>query len=195
MAERGFRRRRDIVQIARQTIEGLPIVMKISDEHDLSSLMERYGPQMTQFELSLNVTKNAFEQWVVRCGSAAGVKGYSALELLVLHMVSYKNGSKRLSDICFALNIEDTHLVSYALKKLVKAGLVQSRKVGKDTLFSTTEKGSAAVVDYQNVRRRCLVRALAMFAGDDLDLEQVTDMLRLLSGLYEQAARHAETAI
>lgn len=148
---------------------------------------------MTQFELSLIVAKNAFEQWVLRCGGAAGIKGYSALELLVLHMIGYKNESKRIADICFALKIEDTHLVSYALKKLAKAKLVQSSKVGKEAYFSSTSEGSALVLEYAKVRKQYLLRAMAMFGGQDMNLRQSADLLSMLSGLYEQAARAAES--
>ncbi|MBM6581202.1 winged helix DNA-binding protein [Microvirga sp. BT689] len=170
-------------------------MMRLSDEKALTSFIEEQGPAMTQFELNLNVAKNAFEQWVVRCAAAAGIKGFSSLELLVLHMVSHKNGSKRIADICFALKIEDSHLVSYALKKLSKADLVESKKISKDTFFSTTEKGRKMVSAYHSVRQRCLIRSLAMFSTSELDLSQLTDMLRVLSGIYEQAARNAETSI
>ena len=54
------------------------------------------------------------------------------------------------------LNVEDTHVVTYALKKLVKAGYVTSEKAGK-SFFSTTEEGKALCMKYREVREACLI--------------------------------------
>ena len=163
------------------------------EEKELADAVERLAPVVTQFELSMIVARHAQEQWGLRCASAAGMKGYSAMDLLVLHMIGY--GSKRLADICFSLNVEDTHIVSYALRKLQRAKLVEPSKIGKDVFFVPTEQGRRHIADYKEIRKRYLIRALAKFSGGDLELEQLTDMLRVLSGLYEQAARSAENSV
>ena len=162
------------------------------EEKELARLVDHLAPVMTQFELSMIVARNAQEQWSLRCAAASGMKGYSTIDLLVLHMIGY--GSKRVADICFSLNIEDTHIVSYALKKLQRAKLVENARIGKDTFFLPTAEGKAFIEGYKATRQRFLIRALAKFSGGELDLEQLTDMLRVLSGLYEQAARSAENA-
>jgi predicted MarR family transcription regulator len=36
------------------------------------------------------------------------------------------------------LNIEDTHVVSYSLKKLMAVGYVRRQKKGKEVFFATT---------------------------------------------------------
>ncbi len=163
------------------------------DENDLDARVDKLALAMTQFELAMIVAKHAHEQWGLRCAAATGVKGYSPTDLLVLHMVGY--GPKRLADICFALNVEDTHVVSYALKKLQRDKLVSTQKIGKDTFFAPTDLGSEMIADYKAVRKRYLVRALAKLSGGAPELEQVTEMLRMLSGLYQQAARSAENSL
>ncbi|HBD32521.1 MAG TPA: transcriptional regulator, partial [Cupriavidus sp.] len=65
------------------------------------------------------------------CMGAAGVRDLTFLDVLVLHHVNHRGRAKRLADICFVLNVEDTHLVTYALKKLVGLGLVAGERVGK----------------------------------------------------------------
>lgn len=162
------------------------------EDKDAEQIVDKLAPLMTQFELSMIVARNAQEQWVLRCAGAAGMKGYSTTDLLVLHIVGY--GPKRLADICFSLNIEDTHVVSYALKKLQRAKLVESVRIGKDTFFQPTEEGGKFIEDYKEMRKRFLIRALAKFSPGELELEQLTETLRVLSGLYEQAARSAENA-
>ena len=40
----------------------------------------------------------------------------TAVEVSLLHHVSHRERKKKLADICFVLNIEDTHVATYALK-------------------------------------------------------------------------------
>ena len=53
-----------------------------------------------------------------------------------------------LADICLVLNIEDTHVVSYSVKKLKRLELVASKKVGKEKLIAATEAGSKTCERY-----------------------------------------------
>ena len=48
------------------------------------------------------------------------------LDILCLHSVNNRGRAKKLADVCFKLNVEDSHTVNYSFKKLVKYGLVQS---------------------------------------------------------------------
>jgi predicted MarR family transcription regulator len=111
---------------------------------------------------------------------------------MVVHTVNHRARDKRLADICFVLNIEDTHLVNYALKKLVKAGLVETEKRGKETVYSTTKQGAEACRRYRTVRELCLVETIKAVGNYDEDeIAAVARFLRALSGLYDQAARAA----
>jgi predicted MarR family transcription regulator len=139
------------------------------------------------------VAKNAFEQWVARCGTAAGAS-LSAQELLILHMIGYNLRRKRTSDICFALKVEDTHTVAYAIRKLVRLDLVAAERVGKETFYQPSPAGAALIERYAEIRRRCLIRSLSVLDDEELDLSALSDLLRALSGFYEQAARRAETS-
>ena len=150
------------------------------------------APSLSEFEFGLIIAGNAFNRWIVRCMAAAGYPDLAALDVLVVHTVNHRARDKRLSDICFVLNIEDAHLVNYALKKLVKAGLVEAEKRGKETLYRTTKEGAAACARYREVREPCLVetmKALGQFGEEDI--AAVARVLRGLSGLYDQAARAA----
>ncbi|NMA99074.1 MAG: winged helix DNA-binding protein [Phyllobacteriaceae bacterium] len=138
------------------------------------------------------VAKNAFEQWVTRCGTASGVTGYSPLELLILHLIDYISRPKRMADICFALKIEDTHLVSYALKKLAKGGFVESFRQGKDTVFVNTPQGAILVSTYRDVRKQVLSRAFQSLTKGTVNLEEMADTMRAFASVYEQAARNVE---
>ena len=120
-------------------------------------LAEGEGWESSEFEFGLIVAYNAFSRWMVKCMSAAGQGEMSPLEILVLHNVNHRSREKRLTDVCFLLNIEDTHTVNYALRKLLKAGLVTSEKRGKEVFYSTSDTGAALCESYRDVREQCLL--------------------------------------
>lgn len=164
-------------------------------EEEVGRVLDEFSEQLSRFELALIVARNSFDQWVARCGAAADMKGYSPFDLLVLHMVDFNSRPKRVADICFGLKVEETHLVSYALKKLGKAGLVESRKDGKETFFVNTPEGAEIIKNYKEVRKRHLVRALTMFSSEELNVDELADTLWAFTGIYEQAARAVETSL
>ena len=77
-------------------------------------------PALSEVEFAVTMMVNAYHRWMARCMAAAGAPGISPLETLVLHSVNHRGRPKSLADICLVLNIEDTHTVTYALKKLEK---------------------------------------------------------------------------
>lgn len=156
-----------------------------------SHLAEGPASELSEFEFGLIVAHNAFSRWVTRCIAAAGMPDLTITDALVLHHVRHRDRAKKLSDICFTLNYEDTHVVSYALKKLVGLGLLSSRRQGKEVLYATTEAGRALVDRYREIRAACLLPALGGELGDPATLADTAQLLRALSGLYDQAARAA----
>ena len=147
--------------------------------------------EMSEFEFGLIVAGNAFHRWVIHCMAAAGLKDLTPLDVLVLHHVTHRARDKRLADICFIMNIEDTHLVNYALKKLQGLEVVVSRKNGKDVTYAATDLGRSHVQRYREIRESCLIDALKADDGLNRDIGELARLLRVLSGMYDQAARAA----
>ena len=147
--------------------------------------------EMSEFEFGLIVAANAFHRWIIHCMAAAGLKDLTPLDVLVLHHVTHRARDKRLADICFIMNIEDTHLVNYALKKLQGLGVVVSQKNGKDVTYAATVEGRAYVQRYREIRESCLIDALKADDGLNRDIGELARLLRVLSGMYDQAARAA----
>lgn len=83
------------------------------------------------------------------------------------------------------MNVEDTHPVSYALKKLQGLNVVQSTKSGKEVTCAATGQGRACVQRYREIRESCLINAL------NRDIGELARLLCVLSGMYDQAARAA----
>jgi predicted MarR family transcription regulator len=151
-------------------------------------------PELSEVEFGLAIVGNAYSRWLVRCMAAAGLGDLAALDVLVLHHVNSQQQEKKLADVCFVLNVEDTHVVSYALKKLVGLGVLDTSKRGKEVFFRTTDAGRAACERYRQVREACLIPGFGSSAEENARLGELAALLRTLSGRYDQAARAAAAA-
>ncbi|MCV6825115.1 MULTISPECIES: winged helix DNA-binding protein [Halocynthiibacter] len=156
-------------------------------------LAEGEGRASSEYEFGLIVAYNAFTRWIQRCMAAAGFPELSATEILVLHNTNHRDRKKRLTDIAFLLNIEDTHTITYALRKLVKLELLTTEKRGKEVFYATSEAGQQACAAYRDIRNQCLVDGLNHTGLSDDDLAEMAKALRLLSGHYDQASRSASS--
>jgi predicted MarR family transcription regulator len=148
-------------------------------------------PALSEFEFGMIMLNHAFGRWMVRCMTAAGIPDLSPFDVLVLHNVNHRGKAKRLADICLVLNVEDTHVVSYAVKKLERLKLVKSARAGKEKVVSTTAAGIAACERYKEVREALLVKAVKLSGAAPGKLSEFAAELRALSGHYDQAARAA----
>lgn len=158
-------------------------------------LVSAKSPELSEVEFGLAIVFNAYSRWLVRCMTAAGFPDVAPLDVLVLHHVNSQDQEKKLADICFVLNVEDTHVVSYALKKLVGMGLVEGSKRGKEVFFRTTERGRGACGRYRQVRETCLMPGFAGTPEENARLGDAASLLRTLSGRYDQAARAAAASV
>ncbi len=146
---------------------------------------------MSEVEFGLILAQHGFNRWMVRCMAAAGVEGLAPLDVLVLHTVAHRERAKKQADICLVLNVEDTHTVAYAIRKLEKLKLVNSRRVGKEKVVEATVDGYAACERYAKVREELLVKSVRATGLTEANLSELGALLRALSGHYDQAARSA----
>ena len=161
----------------------------VSSEH----LVSDKCPELSELEFGLIIASHAFGRWMIRCMSAAGVKDMTETEILVLHHVNHRGREKKLADICFVLNIEDTHVVSYALKKLANLSLVRGERRGKEVFWSSTAEGEALCERYRQVREACLMPGFSGAEEENLRIGDLARLLRTLSGRYDQGARAASS--
>jgi predicted MarR family transcription regulator len=109
----------------------------------------------------------------------------------VLHSVNHRARGRRLSEISMVLNIDDSHLVAYSLKKLVSAELVRVVKDGRESRYETTRLGDEACDDYRAIRSDFLVRGVKMIANSPAGIENLATLLTTMTGIYDQATRLA----
>lgn len=159
----------------------------VSSAHLASGAM----PSLSELEFGLILLGHAFERWIVRCMQAAGVPDLSPLDVLVLHTVAHRARAKRVADICLVLNIEDTHLVTYSLKKLDGHKLIASGRRGNEKTVSLTQKGQEAIQRYRKIREALLVEPVKGTGADERRISEIAGLMRALSGHYDQAARAA----
>ena len=156
-------------------------------------LVSEKSPELSEIEFGLIIFSHAFNRWMIRCMSAAGVKDMTPVDVMVMHHINHRNAEKRLADICFVLNIEDTHVVSYSVKKLVGMNLVSSTKRGKEVFLKSTPEGAALCARYRAVREACLLPGFSGEKDENRRFGEVAQLLRTLSGRYDQAARAASS--
>ena len=147
--------------------------------------------ESSEVEYGMIIAYNAFSRWMTRCMSAAGNTDLTPLEILVLHNTNHRGRDKRLTDICFLLNIEDTHTVNYALRKLMKMELLVSEKRGKEVFYSASPSGEELCEAYREVRERCFLDGLSRLDMTGEEMREIAASMRALSGQYDQASRAA----
>ncbi len=159
----------------------------VSSEH----LASEQGWQMSELEYGMVMAYNAFNRWMVRCMTAVGYSDFNGLDILVLHNVNHRGREKRLVDVAFMLNVEDSHTINYSLKKLMKADLISSEKRGKEMFYRTTDQGEDVCAKYREIREKCLVESANATDRNFAEISKSATVLRSMSGLYDQAARAA----
>jgi predicted MarR family transcription regulator len=162
----------------------------VSSEH----LVSDKCPELSELEFGLIIASHAFGRWMTRCMAGAGVKDMTETEILVVHHVNHRGREKKLADICFVLNIEDTHVVSYALKKLANLGLVSGERRGKEVFWSTSASGAGALRALPPGARGLPDAGLFRCGrGEPVRIGDLARLLRTLSGRYDQGARAASS--
>mgnify|MGYP000061857217 CR=1 FL=1 len=167
--------------------DDLPPMPIVSSAH----LLSEKGASLSEYEFGLIIAHNALNRWMLHCAKASGVDSLAPLDVLIVHNINHRERAKRIADICFVLNIEDTHTVTYSVKKLVKLGFVSGKKKGKEIFYTTTKPGSTFCMTYKTHRERCLVNSLKQMNLDPGELSELANTLRALSGIYDQASRAA----
>jgi predicted MarR family transcription regulator len=149
---------------------------------------------LSDLELALIILWNSVRRWMSSRSKDSSLKGLSDLDDFLLHLLVYRNRPLRGIDLAFALSVDDTHLVTYSLKKLARMGAITTQKIGKEVFYQAADKGRQHYQQFLDDRSRFLEPAMKFLTGREHDIESVTSLLRTMSGVYEQAARAAATA-
>jgi len=148
---------------------------------------------LTEIELGMVAAMHAFQRCIVRAMRDAGLQDLTVIDALILDQLQHRAHNKRLADICFILNIEDAHVASYSVRKLVRLGVAAGDKNGKEVTYAITPAGRQWLERYRDIREHRLLDALGTLRLHHAVLKELAQYLRKMSGLYDQAARAASS--
>ena len=156
------------------------------DPHDVST---------TEFEWAVMRFFSAFERSCLQLSITAGSNDLSFQELVLLHVVGMQHHAQTSHSIARQLNRDDIQNLQYALRKLEKRGLVKKSfgDRNKTAHYSITPEGRESVGLYAKIRAQLLTGRTELVSEIDEKLEEATQLLSVLTGIYDDVARVAAT--
>ena len=142
-----------------------------------------------QLEILLISAHNALTSWYSRCLKHLDITNGNAMDLLVLQAVDRRNSGTSMTDVCFTLNIEDHHVVNYALKKLVKHDLLQRVKRGKKVYYHSTEKGKNLCLHFKQLKEQHLTSLLEALDANHLQHNHARKVMMTIEQTYSFASQ------
>lgn len=154
---------------------------------------------LTEIEFSIFRIFGAFNRWMddlAACCQQDAEQLCNGMDFALLNVVRMHDRPKSISEMGRLLNRDDLPNLQYSIRKLTKSGLI--KKLGaqgnkKGATYTTTELGISATDKYVHYRRELLIPLTRAISEGDERMEQVANVLTLLSGIYDQAACVAAT--
>lgn len=148
----------------------------------------------TELEFALMRAFEGFGRWQSECLAVVCDLAASGPENVILHIIRMNDRPKSIKDLSRLTNREDIPNMQYALRKLMKAGLVAKRGAGRTGVtYEITDAGRKVTDDYSIIRQRLLIEEIRNIPGYPDRLTDAVRTLNILSGLYEQVSRVAAT--
>jgi predicted MarR family transcription regulator len=181
---------------ARSTVAKSSTVPEVSERPGTWHLA-RTKPErrLSDFEFCLERVVQAYYRWKAACLAAVCDVPLSGDDVSVLNVVRMGDEPKRLSEVGQLLNRVDVPNLQYAVRKLTRAGLIETDggSSRKETRYRVTKTGRTVTEAYAELRAATLAPMLAELDGWADKSEATGLQLDLLSSLYGQAAQIAIT--
>ncbi len=157
-----------------------------TDEHEVA---------LTELEFAILRASSSFERWMSDCLACCHAQPFSGSDNAVLHVIRMHERPKGISEIGRLLKRDDQSNLQYTVRKLLKAGLIEKAQAGsskKDVTYQVTELGRQVTDQFARFRQELLISLTRSIEGLR-DLDGVSKLLNLMSGLYDQASCVAVT--
>jgi len=120
----------------------------------------------------------------------------SGIDFALLNAIRMHGRAKSISELGRLMNRDDISNIQYSVRKLTKAELIE--KIGlkghkKGATYKVTEKGMQATDKYTLFRQELLLPLTTEISESEDKMNQISNVLNLLSGIYDQAACVAAT--
>lgn len=154
---------------------------------------------LTEIEFAIFRTYAAFTRWMddlTACCQDEAEPPCSGIDFSLLNVIRMHDRPKGISEIGRLLNRDDQSNLQYSMRKLARHGFIE--KVGakgnkKGATYRNTDKGIEATNRYTKFRRELLIPLTHSISDSEQRMGEVTNMLTLMSGIYDQAACLAAT--
>jgi len=148
--------------------------------------------RLANIELAVERMMHSYHRWKAACLETVVPLQLTGDDITILNIVRVDQRPKKLTEVAGILNRTDTSNLQYAMRKLIKAGLVEKVNGGsrRDTAYRATERGVDVTNRYAEARRRLLIGRLDHGVTDD-DLQGARDLVQSLTGCYEAATSEA----
>lgn len=146
---------------------------------------------VTELEFGFMRVLEAFSRWVAAADQVVGLGELKHSEHIILHVIRMQSRPKSGVTIARLLNRDDLPNIQYNLRKLEGIGLIEKHKEtsGKVLTYSVTEKGEKLTDEYSELRSRILINKIKSLNDFDHRIEDATELLSMLTGIYEESAR------
>jgi len=151
--------------------------------------------RLTGFEFSLERVMHAFYRWKAACLEAVSDAELTGNDVAVLNTIRMKERAKSRTEIARLLNREDVSNIQYALRKLLREGLIEKSDAAsrKTATYRATKAGVRVTEAYAEMRRAILIEMSPHLTGGESPFEEASALLDLMAGAYDQAAKRAAT--
>ncbi len=156
---------------------------------------DNYEIGLTELEFAIIRVSAAFERWQSDCLACCHGQTFSGSDTAVLHVIRMHDRTKSISEIGRLLKRDDQSNLQYGIRKLLKAGLIEKADSGsakKGVTYQVSELGREVTDRYAEFRQELLISLTRSISGDS-ELDAISKVLNLMSGLYDQASCVAAT--
>lgn len=149
----------------------------------------------TEFEWATMRFHNAFERYCLQVGGISGSTDLTFQELVLLHIVFMQHHPQTATSLARQLNRDDIPNIQYILRKLADAGLIIKNKEvrGKTITYSVSDTGELKLKQYAQIRSKLLIEQTKYIDNIDEKLKDVSHLLGILAGIYDEAGRISAT--
>jgi len=148
---------------------------------------------LTMLETSMFTAFASIHRWQEKFTEACDCS-ISGTDNTILNVIRFNERPKGLSDIASFLNRTDLSNIQYAIRKLVKLGLVQKSKgttknQRKDVTYEATEAGLKLTGKFSEIRRELIYKAISDAGFDQNTLQDMSQKINAMVGIYDNVAR------
>ncbi len=157
--------------------------------------MDQIERALTGFEWSLWRLSSAFVRWQGECMTAVSDKPLNGHETALLHVIAHQKKAKGLSEIGRQLGRDDIANVQYAIRKLLKLGLIErvEGRSRKETIYRVSARAVTLTQRYRTLRQKLLISLLSQVKSADGTLQQLARHSDVITAFYDNATKRAAT--